>query len=223
MTSNLTSEHLQSSTLWFGVIATVLSSLFAYLMWMTGIYGSIELALLEVPATILASVLCWWLCIVHPQRVSILRGGMASLLSGICGHLLFMIWLLMWPTLLVIYQHPILFLPMLVTVSTALAVFIIPLGALFFLISNASRLIAGRQRTMLSKLRHQHIAVLSLLVATLLIVLTVFITPLGALFVLMWGSPGGLLAWYLRRTVLSKAKADQQAQAPLQQASQYFR
>jgi hypothetical protein len=223
MTSNLTSEHLQSSTLRFGVIAAVLSSLFAYLMWMTGIYGSIELALLEVPATILTSVLCWWLCIVHPQRVSILRGDMASLLSGICGHLLFMIWLFMWPTLLVIYQHPILFLPMLVAVATALAVFIIPLGALFFLISNASGLIAGHQSAILSKLRHQHIAVLSLLVTTLLIVLTAFITPLGALFVLMWASPGGLLAWHLHHRVLSDAKIDQQAQVPLQQASQHFR
>ena len=97
MTSNLTSERLEPSILWFGVIAAALSSLFAYLMWITGIYASIELAILEVPATILASALCWWLGIVQPQRVSIVRGSMVSLMSGICGHLLFMIWLLMWP------------------------------------------------------------------------------------------------------------------------------
>ncbi len=220
MTSNLTSERLQPSILWFSVIAAMLSSLFAYLMWMTGIYASIELAILEVPATILTSVLCWWLCIVQPQRVSILRGSMASLVGGICGHLLFMIWLIMWPTLLVIYQNPILSLPMLVAISIASAVLITTLGSLFFLVRCVSRLIARHQT---SKLRREHITILSLLVAALLIAVTAFITPLGVLFVLMWASPGGLLAWYLHRTVLPKANIDQQVQVPLQQASRQFR
>lgn len=220
MTSNLTSERLEPSILWFGVIAAVLSSLFAYLMWITGIYASIELAILEVPATILASVLCWWLGIVQAQRVSIVRGSMVSLMSGICGHLLFMIWLLVWPALLMIYQNPILSLPMLVTISIASAVLITTLGSLFFLVRCVSRLIARHQT---SKLRHEHITILSLLVAALLMVVTAFITPLGVFFILMWASPGGLLAWYLHRTVLSKANLDQQAQAPLQQASQHFR
>lgn len=220
MTSNLTSERLQPSILWFGVIAAMLSSLFAYLMWMTGIYASIELAILEVPATILTSVLCWWLSIVQPQRVSILRGSMASLVSGICGHLLFMIWLLMWPSLLVIYQNPMLSLPMLVAISIASAALITTLGSLFFLVRCISRLIARHQT---SKLRRQHITILSLLVATLLIAVTAFITPLGVLFVLMWASPGGLLAWYLHRTALLKTSIDPQTQGPLQQASQHFR
>ncbi len=223
MTSNLTSERLEPSILWFGVIAAVLSSLFASLMWITGIYASIELAILEVPATILASALCWWLGIVQPQRVSIVRGSMVSLMSGICGHLLFMIWLLMWPALLMIYQNPILSLPMLMAIFIASAVLIISLGSLFFLVRSASRLIARHQNTISSKLRRQHIAILSLLVAALLTVVTAFITPLGVLFVLMWTSPGGLLAWYLHRTVHLKANLDQQVQAPLQQASQHFR
>ena len=223
MTSNLTSERLQPSILWFGVVAAVLSSLFAYLMWITGIYASVELAILEVPATILASVLCWWLGIVQSQRMSILRGSMVSLVSGICGHLLFMIWLLMWPAFLVISQNPILFVPMLMGAFIALAVLIIALGSLFFLVRCAGRLIIRLQNTVFSKLRRPHITILSLLIATLLMVVTTFITPLGVLFVLIWTSPGGLLAWYLQRTVLSKATIDQHAQVPLQQASQHLR
>lgn len=220
MTSNLTSERFQSSTLWFGVMAAIVSSFFAYLMWTTGIYGSIGLAILEVPATILASVLCWWLCIVQPQRASILRGSIASLATGIGGHLLFMTWLLTWPIFLVIYHNPLLFLPMIVSILIALAMLIIPVGSLLFLIRCACGLFTGSQRTILSKLRHQHIAVLSLLFAGLLLALTAIITPLGSLFFLIWGSPGGLLGWHLQRTVLAKENTDQQTQEPLQQVSQ---
>src|SRR5262249_53356121 len=103
------------------------------------------------------------------------------------------------------------------------AVLIVSLGCLFFLVRCAGRLIARYQCTISSKLRRQHITILSLLVATFLIVVTTFITPLGLFFVLMWASPGGLLAWYLHRTVLSKANINQQAQVPLQQASQHLR
>ncbi|HEY4032630.1 MAG TPA: hypothetical protein VGL94_01535, partial [Ktedonobacteraceae bacterium] len=129
MIDNLASKRLHSSIRWFAIMAAVLSLLFAGLMWMTGIYGSIQLAILEVPATILSSVLCWWLCIAHPKRVSILRGGLTSIVSGICGHVLFMMWLLMWPFLLMLYQNPAAAFPIFFGILIGLAVLIIPLGS----------------------------------------------------------------------------------------------
>ncbi|HEY4034050.1 MAG TPA: hypothetical protein VGL94_08830, partial [Ktedonobacteraceae bacterium] len=90
----------------------------------------------------------------------------------------------------------------------------------FFLLQNACELFTRHKRTILPKLQHQKVVVLFLLGAALLIALAVFITPLGSLFFLAWGAPGGLLGWYLHSTASSKANINQQTWQSLQQAAQ---
>jgi hypothetical protein len=78
-------------------------------------------------------------------------------------------------------------------------------------------LLAGYlRRTVLAKVAHQNAAVLSLLVAGLLIAFALFMIPLGGIMAIA----GGLLAWHLHCTVLPKVNIDQRTQVPLQQASQ---
>jgi len=77
------------------LLAAVASTLFMVLL------GSVapnlkELTLSVVVATVLSSSLFWWLMIVHPRRVTVVRGALAGLFSVILA--LFLMWIVWWIT-----------------------------------------------------------------------------------------------------------------------------
>jgi len=135
MTSNATSEHLRSSILWSAVIAAILSSLVAYLM-SAAIPSFVGLAIAAVPATILSSILFWWLFIVRPQRVSVVRGMLAGIVSIISA--LVLMWLFMGPYLLVTQQLPDLLLLLAASIGFTLIICVTPLGWIFFAIGGSA-------------------------------------------------------------------------------------
>jgi hypothetical protein len=49
-------------------------------------------AFAEVPVTILGSLFFWWDFVVHPKRVTIVRGILAGIVSIICAFTLFEMW-----------------------------------------------------------------------------------------------------------------------------------
>ena len=209
----ISKKRLRSSILWFSVITAVLGSVHVH-VWYSWreVYG-----IPMVLAIILSSVFFWWLFIVHPQRASIVRGVLASIMGLISGPILFGMGLSTWIILTRVLQNPIIIFSLLIEGLVVFAV-IIPLGYLFFLIGRS--LVGYLRRTILSKVTHQSAVVLRLLVVGLLIALPWFIGLRGSILYLIWGVPGGLLAWYLHHAVLPEANINQQTQEPLQQTSQ---
>ncbi len=136
MISNVTSQRLQSSILLFGVIAAILSSLIADLVW-TLLPGLRPLAIAEVPATVLSSVLFWWLFIVRPRYVTVGRGILVGIASIICA-LFLMCWFC--GIYLIVVQHMAIDLLTLLGVGLLVAFFvsITPLGWFFFLIGGTA-------------------------------------------------------------------------------------
>src|SRR4051812_46478419 len=131
MTSNATSEQLRSSILSFAMLAAILSSLIAYVM-SAALPNFAGLAIAAIPATILSSILFWWLFIVRPQRVSIVRGMLAGIVSIISA--LVLMWLFMGPYFLVTQQIPDIFLLLAAAIGFTFIICVSPLGWVFFAI-----------------------------------------------------------------------------------------
>ncbi len=198
----ISKKRLRSSILWFCVITAVLGSVHVHVWYSWREVSGIPMVL----AIILSSVFFWWLFIVHPQRASIVRGVLASIMGLISGPILFGMGVFTWIILTRVPQNPIIIFFLLIEFAV-----IILLGYLLFL------LVRYLCRTILSKVTHQNAVVLRLLVVGLLIALPWFIGLRGSILYLIWGAPGGLLAWYLHHAVLPEANINQQTQEPLQQ------
>jgi hypothetical protein len=93
MTNNFASIRLRASVLWFGMIAAILSFSVALATskWLA-MSGWAGLTLGAVLATTFSSILCWWLFIVRPGHISVLRGAEAGMVSIIAASFL-MCWL----------------------------------------------------------------------------------------------------------------------------------
>ena len=93
MTNNFTSIRLRASALWFGMIAAILSFSVALATskWLE-MSGWAGLTLGAVLATTFSSILFWWLFIVRPGHISVLRGAEAGMVSIIAASFL-MCWL----------------------------------------------------------------------------------------------------------------------------------
>ena len=91
MTSRFFLNRLRLSLLWFALLVAIFSTLVAWFLG-TAIANLRDLALAAVPAMFLCSVLFWWLLIVLPQRVTIVRGALAGILSVVLA--LFLMWII---------------------------------------------------------------------------------------------------------------------------------
>ncbi len=91
MTTSISLNRLRLSLLWFALLAAVFSTLFVWLL-ITVAPNLRDLALAAISAAIISSILCWWLLIVHPQKVTVVRGGLAGILSVVLA--LFLMWVI---------------------------------------------------------------------------------------------------------------------------------
>jgi hypothetical protein len=89
MTPHFSSNRLRLSLLWFALLAGIFSALVT-LSLAKGAPNLGELVLPAIQATILCSLLFWWLLIVRPQRVTVVRGGLAGILSVVLA--MFVMW-----------------------------------------------------------------------------------------------------------------------------------
>lgn len=89
MTPDFSLNRLRLSLLWFALLAGIFSTLVTWrLAAVSPNLG--DLALPAIQATILCSLLFWWLLIVRPQRVTVVRGGLAGILSVVLAT--FVMW-----------------------------------------------------------------------------------------------------------------------------------
>ncbi len=85
-------KRLSFSLLCFALLATLVTTLFFALLIPVA-PNLKDLALAGVPAVVLCSILFWWLLVVRPQRVTVIRGVLAGILSVVPAPLLmFVIW-----------------------------------------------------------------------------------------------------------------------------------
>jgi len=89
VTTHFSLNRLRLSLLWFALLAAAFSTLFILLLVRVAPNLG-DLALAAVVATTLSSILFWWLLIVLPQRVTVVRGVLAGILSVILS--LFLMW-----------------------------------------------------------------------------------------------------------------------------------
>ncbi len=91
MTPGLSLSRLRLSLLWFALLAATFSTLFILIL--VSVAPNLrDVALAAVGAATLSSILLWWFLIVRPQRVTIVRGVLAGILSVILS--LFLMWVL---------------------------------------------------------------------------------------------------------------------------------
>src|SRR5689334_10543281 len=89
MTPNFSLNRLRLSLLWFALLAGIFSTLVTWRL--AAVSPNLrDLALPAIQATILCSLLLWWLLIVRPQRVTVVRGGLAGILSVVLAT--FVMW-----------------------------------------------------------------------------------------------------------------------------------
>jgi hypothetical protein len=228
VTNNFTSNRLRASVLWFGTMGALLSWPVALLISrLLGGPSWAGLTLAAVLATTLSSILFWWLFIVRPEHVSILRGVLAGIVSIIAAT--FLMW---WfcgvygTAYAVVIQHQ--HIDALLGAVLATTLSNILFWWLFIFLPEHNSILRGVLAGVVSiiaatflmlcfygvylvVIHDIHIidALFVILLYPLLTMLFVCITPLGWLFFPIGGIAGGLLAWCLRRIVASEANLEQ--------------